>query len=70
MRNVLIALSFLILPTLGTAAESFTLVYKNDNKWVSEGDKEPLRKLLDASKENSHRVFQVSLPDRKAGSFY
>ncbi len=59
-----IACILMLFPML-SMAETYTLKYKDSNKWVAAGDKTPLRALLNEAKTGKHNVFHVVLPKNK-----
>ncbi|MDD9912364.1 MAG: hypothetical protein OXR68_06315 [Alphaproteobacteria bacterium] len=61
MRALLLTLA----ATLSTTAwaDTYTLPYKNQNKWVGKQDSDSLKNLLDESKTNKTKTFEVILPE-------
>lgn len=60
MRWILsVLLCLLALPAM---AETFTLTYRDQNKWVAPADKQPLRDLLSTAKSASATTFTTTLP--------
>ncbi len=64
MRFIALFCGFVFLVS-SSFAESYTLTYQKENRWVAQKDKEPLRALLQTSKKNKTFHFMVTLPKEK-----
>ena len=61
----------MLLPTLAMAEDpSYTLPYREDNRWVHVEDNKPLNDLTNYAEENSVYSFRVVLPENDKTNLY
>ena len=61
----------LLVPTIALAEDpSYTLPYREDNRWVHVEDNKPLNDLTNYAEENSVYSFRVVLPENDKTNLY